>query len=351
MTRAKINLKSCHTKALLAGLFVISSLLVAGPLAGPHGFEERATDVVAVHGAAFASVVGDHAELRRSVDNGAKWSSSNAPYPFDLVHFLDSRRGWAVARIKMQAVLMRTTDGGASWKLLPAQFCSRQDCATITGMGFTDELHGWFVGASARGTPIFLMTSDGGNSLGEVSVDLRLRNPAGVVVDGKNGIWVFGDGPIMHSRDGKNWSTQCPSEGQAQCSAMRISDLTILPTGFGWAVGSPGILRTRDFGNAWTIIKNRPDVNAIFHSVAFPDLHNGFVVGRLPYLLTSNDSGKSWTTKAIPTACMPVDKVRPDFIRVRFSDARHGWLLENDGILCQTDNMGSSWKRIIPEVR
>jgi photosystem II stability/assembly factor-like uncharacterized protein len=62
------------------------------------------------------------------------------------------------------------------------------------------------------------------------------------------------------------------------------------------------------------------------------------VVGERGHILTSQDGGKSWTQKDVPT--------RSTLTGVYFHDRRLGWAVGHDGVILRTTDGGNSWQRV-----
>ena len=101
--------------------------------------------------------------IMKTTDGGATWTTQSTPATVREFFFFDSERGFAVGG----KTILRTNDGGASWtNLTPAD----DRIADLRGIHFIDPLNGWIVG---RGTDVragdklckrslLLVTSDGG---------------------------------------------------------------------------------------------------------------------------------------------------------------------------------------------
>lgn len=95
--------------------------------------------------------------MQRSVDGGQTWEAAtvdrpSASAPLQL-QFIDAQQGWLLRR-DAQAPLLRTTDGGRSWRAMA--WPTGQPAPA--GLRFLDAQHGWVVGAGGS----ILSTDDGG---------------------------------------------------------------------------------------------------------------------------------------------------------------------------------------------
>ena len=101
-------------------------------------------------------VVGQRGHALYSTDGGANWRQSEVPVQTLLtaVHMHDERLGWAAGH---DAVVLRTDDGGATWRLLHH---APDWQVPLLDIWFSDPDNGLAVGAFG----LFLVTRDGGES-------------------------------------------------------------------------------------------------------------------------------------------------------------------------------------------
>lgn len=123
----------------------------------------------------------------RTTDGGQSWTPSE-PLPF-LIHlhdiepreffFLDEHIGWLrvnvrlfFSRIREDAFLFRTVNGGASWELVNAPQNGQIEARVNTAMAFANPSEGWMVKDSlGEGYfPFLELTRDGGSSWEWVSL-------------------------------------------------------------------------------------------------------------------------------------------------------------------------------------
>lgn len=104
----------------------------------------------------FMVVVGERGHILVSADAGLTWSQSEVPTRATLtgVSLHDRSRGWAVGH---DAVVLRTEDGGLSWKTVHA---APEEERPLLDVWFENAEHGIAVGAYGY----FLETRDGGET-------------------------------------------------------------------------------------------------------------------------------------------------------------------------------------------
>jgi photosystem II stability/assembly factor-like uncharacterized protein len=121
----------------------------------------------------------------------------------------------------------------------------------------------------------------------------------------------------------------------------------------GWAVGGKGaLLETADGGESWQLL--RPPTDDALQDVFFTDERTGFIVcvrsvyspmkvgEPRSYLLKTTDGGDTWTRVDVVGA--GEDSLQ--LARVRFADARRGWVFGEEGALYSTEDGGATWARL-----
>ena len=101
-------------------------------------------------------VVGERGHILRSLDGGSTWEQAEVPTQATLtgVFLHDEQRGWAVGH---DAVVLHTTDGGASWQV---QYAAPEEELPLLDVWFANARQGMAIGAYGY----FLRTEDGGES-------------------------------------------------------------------------------------------------------------------------------------------------------------------------------------------
>ncbi|MBN2289540.1 MAG: hypothetical protein JXQ83_09435 [Candidatus Glassbacteria bacterium] len=104
-------------------------------------------------------IAGQNGTILGTVDGGRTWRAQSEVFSgpvrelldLERIHFIDSRRGWAVGRLGSR--VMATGDGGASWRLMPVP-----NRASLSGVWLDASGRALLAGAQQR----ILLSGDGG---------------------------------------------------------------------------------------------------------------------------------------------------------------------------------------------
>ena len=296
--------------------------------------------------------VGGAGSILATTDGGATWHPQSSGTTFDLnaVDFVDAQHGWVVGQQAggSAAIVLRTLDGGASWSsVTPA------GVSGLFGVTFTSQLHGWAAGiynpTGDGARPVILGTNDGGLTW---SVQLDYYSNGGIgpisAVDATHAWAVGWAGQIYATTDGSHWFRQA-----AGTNAL-LNSVSFVDQMHGWIGGGqgPGIFRdgvmlaTSDGGNTWTqqTLPNLSYCSKVpsIQGVQFTSLSNGWAVataqcvpGAAGNVIHTTDGGLTWNIAE------PVLQGR--FHSLHFTDAMHGWVAGEFGVIEGTSDGGASW--------
>ncbi|MBI3658117.1 MAG: hypothetical protein HY232_17075 [Acidobacteria bacterium] len=309
-------------------------------------------------------IVGDDG-LFKTNDGGTTWMSLNeyllplgsesktTPYALNDGFFIDENVGWIISKRK----ILKTSNGGLSWidQTPSIQYSAplQRPDEEFLKIKFVNANHGWVLGNSPHqppigmsnlGTPLFLMSSDGGRSWNRADLKDIGRYSNFQFLDEKNGWLVRYDGILETQNSGYKWTLR------KSIKQTSLNDLIFLDKNNGWLVGWRGkILHTHNGGNSW-LVEDLGE-NYLFSKVFFITPEIGWIVGNLKkkdepseaLLLATKDGGKSWKVQY-----KEVGKVLLPF----FSNAQEGWLVVNKSLILHetneykilfTSNGGKSW--------
>ncbi len=278
-----------------------------------------------------------------TADGGRSWKAKSPAwwyaYMVSSLSFIDGRRGWAVGSEGYDgSVILRTEDGGASWK-----WQKGKTSEFLLGVDAVSPSSAWVAGSNDT----LLRTVDGGRrwkgARSRSNTDLWSVDFA----DARRG-WVAGgdaatrEGVIRHTSDGgRSWATQWTQPGAV------IYKVQALDAERAWAVGGDVIdgagvvLHTDDAGRNWAAQYADPGCPWL-GDVQFLDAVNGWAVGARGTVLRTVDGGGHWEDVDVGTT--------QDLSAVCFSDADHGWIVGDGEAMFRTQDGGATWSVVTVDV-
>ena len=218
---------------------------------------------------------GSGSTVLRTEDGGASWkklSVTSEPLDFRDVDAIDTHTAYLLSIGNGPASrIYKTVDGGAHWIL---QFQNDEGPAFADAMSFWDADHGLVIGDSVAGKFWILTTSDGGRVWSRVPADglpPALENEGAFAASGTN---------IAVQGNSNAWI------GLGAASRARV-------------------LRTTDRGRTWKAFDTpiKSSQSAGIFSIAFRDAKHGVIVGgdyqketeAVDNLALTSDGGETWT--------------------------------------------------------
>ncbi|SEA71004.1 Uncharacterized protein SAMN05660420_02909 [Desulfuromusa kysingii] len=202
-------------------------------------------------------VVGERGHILISEDNGSSWMQCQVPTRATLtaVYFIDRQNGWVVGH---DQVILRTRDGGSSWKLV---YENPEAQSPLLDILFLDDNHGYAIGAYGQ----FLESFDAGSSW--------------------EGRWISEDDFHLNQ-------------------IVAVGDQLFIAAEAGFAY------RSDDQGQNWTLLD--PDYQGSFFAI-FPAEHNRLLLfGLRGHLFLSDDAGETWSTTTTGTEASLTSGIRLD---------------------------------------
>lgn len=335
---------SLPARALIASALLVSNAAFAQSWqAVPSGTAAELRGLSVVNDkVAWAS--GAKGTVLRTVD-GQQWQAMQVP-DADKIDLRDIQAFDAKTAIVMGAGpgaasrIYRTTDGGATWKLVTTNQVAE---GFWDAMAFWDKDNGILFGDPVKGSFQVYTTADGGLSWQEVAAKGIEAMPnegafaasgTCLTVAGSNDAWIATGGSasarVFHSSDrGKTWraaSTPIP----AGAPARGVFSVAFLNSKEGFAAGGDyketrmaGIngAHTGDGGATWTPVEVAP-VGYMSVVVPVPGAQRALVAAGLAGSGYSTDGGRNWT--ALDTTPMNT---------VGFASPSQGWAVGPKGLL------------------
>ena len=245
-------------------------------------------------------VVGERGHVLLSDDRGETWRQARVPVQALLtaVHMHDTRTGWAVGH---DAVVIGTSDGGESWRLLHREPDLR---APLLDVWFRGAEAGFAVGAFG----LFLATTDGGESW-------TCRNGCldGGTADGEPPLLAGGNG--FEDGGGDDFHLNAI----ASAGPRRL-----------FLAGEAGALyRSDDGGETWRGLDS-PYGGSWFGALAL-DPETLLVAGLRGHLFRSADGGESWDRIDSGTSAALTAVVRAGGGRIAVTGLSGTLLFSSDG--------------------
>lgn len=263
--------------------------------------------------------------IRNTTDGGTTWNLQTSGTALDLleVDFVDATHGWAVGWAGTSHVIVATVDGGANW-VQQTNYPAAPDVPTnsrFDGVDFIDVNRGW-IGASDG---LILATVDGGATWTvQHPLDTARDNIRTIrFLDSQYGWAGAGFGEVWHTDNGgASWALQAVPSGGAT-TGVKFANASK-----GWAVGvgTEKIHGSTNGGVTWTLMptiglgSNRTGIDSVNERRAWAV---GLVSGGRGAVLRTEDGGATWQDQPIPNT--------GSVNGIDFVDAAHGWIVGTSG--------------------
>ena len=293
-----------------------------------------------------------------------KWVKVDVGTKTDLlaVHFPTPEKGWAVGR---DGLVLASADGGKTW----AKQDSGLAKSDLYSVFFLDAERGWACGDVGDGPKVgghmvmnrpltgaaVIRTTDGGKTWKPSWAPTNF-----VLTD----IWMLSaDRGVMVSHGGpehKDGDTLVGSEGGGKWASTRafraLHAVTFLNEKTGFAVGTPvmvgfmptpkdplyvekgcRLVRTDDGGRTWAPVKH-PELGANeLVGISFAGGKAGWAAGMGETILATTDGGETWARQE--------SGVTSHLRDVFALDAEHAWAVGHEGTIIATADAGKTWQR------
>lgn len=299
---SKITLHSEAFTLKIIALTILFSSFFALNLHAQTGWIRQTTtlrgDLVAVF---FTSsdkgwVAGDSGYLASTTDGGQTWTKYplNTTEDINEIYFRNDDNGYLVAGRKM----FITRDAGKTWQETRIYRTGEFGSGTpeFLSIRFSDKKRGYAIGSLLRQSggedivvdSLLMRTEDGGDTWKRIAVPTKTEL-FHLDFSGNSHGWIVGDGGVILATtdSGTTWIKQTSG------TSLPLYNVDFRDDKDGYIVGKTGtILRTSDGGSTWEKVET--NFKETFMRVDFADDKNGWVVGYKGDILRSNDKGKTW---------------------------------------------------------
>ncbi len=237
---------------------------------------------------------GSNGQIHKTIDGGAHWELVyNSNYYIRCLEFVDDSVGYAGT---LNNKFLRSTDGGLTWVDLAASITPSP--AAVCGISIVDSLYAYAVGA--WDTPaILLKTTDGGNTWKNFSMNFYASALVDVFFTSRDTGFVTGQSGqgavILYTTDGgETWEKKFSSgvPGQFVWKIQRVTNECWV--GSIQTFNGGRMVKSTDAGQSWTTLTAPiPDMQGI----GFATPHHGWVGGYVSGFYETMDGGESWEFK------------------------------------------------------
>ncbi|HVJ49080.1 WD40/YVTN/BNR-like repeat-containing protein [Desulfitobacterium sp.] len=274
--------------------------------------------------------------LLTTQDGGSTWKQIYPgvwPSLFTLTRFFNSYDGVSAGTLVEPGAILRTTDGGHMW----LHIGSVPGGGRIIDLSFPDQQHGWVITESFSGTDIqrtIYRTTDGGLTWQTVNRSKEQKNLYAWLsfVDDNTGFVGSGWGHLFVTHDGGR-TLQVVDDKDSDSANFQFINSNV-----GWKTMDHHFYATTDAGQTWRMVP------LDYLAVGF-DMVSGDTVWAIakrtldspPVLLSTSNGGQAWTLHDL-------ENINP--AGVVFADAEHGWLVDDHENYYHTGDGGQTWTQV-----
>lgn len=284
--------------------------------------------------------VGDQGVIWHTEDGGQSWQlqQSGTVCPLRSVWFIDRNTGWTVGGQGVpyssvsRGLVLATIDGGRTW-----QPFSWNQFPRLLRVQFLNAKTGWAWGEASDYYPSGLFSSDSSGRMWAPSAGaVGASWFAGFFMGPETGVLAGAGGTTALLLNRNVTPVTAGSLGGRTIRSLKFSS-----DGTGWAVADGGIvLRSASRGASWSVLTSgMPDETA-----AIFDWRGVHAIGRSVWIvghpgsvaLCSDDAGSRWRTVSTGQP-VPLEAVW-------FHDRQQGWAVGALGTILSTQDGGNSWR-------
>jgi photosystem II stability/assembly factor-like uncharacterized protein len=261
---------------------------------------------------------------------------------------------------KRVGVVVRTTDGGASWTEVPLEIPGIK-LTFLSSIKFINATVGWAAGVEESGHTVVFKTADGGQTWKGQKTSF-VQSPTSVLFTGNEKGWIGGVSAPPDDPDGEGGPSDIlasPDGGSTWLAQyhlpVSIADLSFPSDSTGWAAGIPAsIYHTEDGGRTWGpqqtgLEGGAPGAPAVsqyrMRRVDFVDNLRGWAGAtnsavtpeeKRSAVFGSTDGGATWGTLWVLQGEL--------LLELHFLSQQEGWVATDDGqYIYHTTDGGHRW--------
>lgn len=269
-----------------------------------------------------AYIIGDNGEVFRSTNGGQSWAKQNVGTTANLTGLTFTNVDTGYVSTSSGAIL-RTVNQGNNWTTLNTQNTRR-----LNDVYFTNGKTGYAVGNNGT----ILKTSDAGANWQTVNSGTE-RDLLGVTFNKSNinlGVIVGANATLLRTINaGLTFDGINVNNTQDYLAASFRANSNLV-----FAVGTNGfLLSSTNSGGSWT--QRLAGVDSDYNATQFRTENLGYIVGPIGKFLVTSNGGNSI-----------IDRSRPltiDFNNLFFTTNAFGYIIGENGTALRTSNSGSNW--------
>ena len=271
--------------------------------------------------------VGENGKILRSENGGLNWTLINSFTSFQLndLYFINPNTGFVAAN---GGKILKTLDGGISWILLNSS--SNQN---LNGVVFSSDLIGYAAGEGGLVTK----TIDGGQNwitlVSGVSVSLKKisLSPLDVRI-----IVAVGDG--ASSIRSANSGTTFAKANLGAGNLRNLKSISFKPaSNLAFASGQDGyLISSTNSGTSWT--QRLAGIRNDFTVADFKSSVFGFIAGENGAFYTTSNAGITLANRPVPESF--------EIKAMEMWNTAYGFLSGENGIIYRTGNSGTNWVKL-----
>lgn len=278
-------------------------------------------------------VSGTAGTVLKSTDNGVNWTWQYTALTQQLlrgISFYDANNGLACGGSTQVAdslgQMLKTTDGGKTWSLIPFNFSFQVYCFTRPSE---------FVWYAATGNNKIFKTTNGGVSFTSLTLPITGTTQVywDIAASDNQTVYAAGaSGKMIKTTDGgTTWTALNPNFGTNAVNRIKVFGNTVFAAG-----GGAKLAKSTDGGTTWTALT--PNIPGTFFALNFKNQSVGYVAGSSLGASKTTDGGATWTALTMPSTL----KSTTSLWGIAFGDTAV-WMSSINGDILYSKDEGATW--------